>query len=84
MEKLLIAVTRGTIRLRVGDRTAIVYGEMQSPQVRGVGEPDFHIWREPAPEWEDVRGLMDQATQANVLELARSELAKLGHHSVIT
>ena len=68
-------MTRGHIRLRVGDRTVTVGGEML---LSGHGSPNYVIYLNSIRAWDvpNAHIAIDEAGQLRIIDLLREEMRK--------
>ena len=71
-------ITRGHIRLKVGDKSATLYGEALLP---GYGSPDFVIYSNSMESWDPPNHdeLISQSEKAELLSVVESELSERGY-----
>ena len=72
---MILEMTRGHIKLKVGERTVTIYGEALLPS---SGEPDFVCGRNSIKAWEpphEKEPLTEEARD-QIIEMIRKELAE--------
>ena len=74
---MLTEITRGHVRIQVGERTVRVSGEMLIPT---PGLPDFQIYRNSVRGWDPPfeNEPIDAATSGHILNQIKLELEKMG------
>lgn len=72
---MILEMTRGHIKLKVGEKTVTIYGEAMLP---APGEPDFVCSRNAIKAWDppDDEEPIDEGMCQKILALIREELAK--------
>jgi hypothetical protein len=72
---MILEMTRGHIKLKVGDRTVTIYGEALLPS---PGEPDFVCGRASIKTWDPPheKDALTEGARKQIIEMVRSELAK--------
>jgi hypothetical protein len=71
----IIRITKGTIKLQVGDRAVTVDGEAYA---RGYGNPDFVVYADSIRNWDQPndRVAIDEKEKKEILDLIKSEMHK--------
>lgn len=71
----IVELTRGHIRMRVGDRTVTIEGEGYMP---GHGPPDFDVYANSIRSWDppDAHVEIDPRARGEILRLLREEMTK--------
>jgi hypothetical protein len=75
---MITEITRGHMRLRFGDRTVRINGEMLVPA--RPGDPDFVVYRNSIQSWDppfDKETIQDE-TRAKILQQLQLEWEKRG------
>lgn len=74
---IITEMTRGHIRLKLGDKTVTIQGEMYLP---GYGSPDFVAYGNTIQRWDPhfESETIDDRTKGEILAALKNETAKKG------